>query len=103
MRRVISVIFSTWASGARVTMTDSQTADVLEQPIDIGDVFTWDEFPGTKIEIADMYIDEDGEVQVNILPEHGSEQRTITKNDIVQAVAENRLRYEFNRCERKMK
>ena len=57
----------------------------LDEPIDIGDKFSASDGPvGGVVEILDMYIDEDGDVQVRV-DDHG-EKRTVTVDDVVRRV-----------------
>jgi hypothetical protein len=57
----------------------------LDEPIDIGDKFTTLPAPDDGVvEILDMFIDEDGDVQVRV-DDHG-EKRTVTVDDVVGRV-----------------
>jgi hypothetical protein len=57
----------------------------LDEPIHIGDKFSASDGPaGFFVEILDMYIDEDGDVQVRV-DDHG-EKRTVTVDDVVGRV-----------------
>jgi hypothetical protein len=62
----------------------SDAGDPLREPVDIGDRFRWSD-GGATVEILNMYIAEDGEVQVRV--KDGEERRTVTADDVVQRIA----------------
>ena len=66
-------------------MTDG---DPLTDPIDIGDRFRWSD-GGAVVEVLNMYIAEDGDVQVRV--QDGEERRTVTAGDVVDRVAAGEL------------
>lgn len=62
--------------------------DPLTDPIDIGDRFRWSD-GGAVVEVLNMYIAEDGDVQVRV--QDGEERRTVTAGDVVDRVAAGEL------------
>jgi len=60
----------------------------LADPISIGDRFRWSN-GSAAVEVLDMYIAEDGNVQVRV--QDGEERRTVTAGDVVDRVAAGEL------------
>ena len=65
------------------------TGNQLQQPIDIGDTFNWNESGGI-VKVINMYIDEDGITQVRV--EDGDTTQTVTATDLIRVLQTGNLR-----------
>lgn len=63
------------------------SGDPLDSPIDRGDRLSWSD--GGIVTVRDFYVAEDGETQVRV--EESDTTRTVTVDDLVEAVADGRL------------
>ena len=78
--------------GIDVDSLDCVTTDPLEEPLDVGDIFEWNDIPQKRgtVEILSIYVAEDVTTQIRV--DDCGEKRTLTVMDVLEQLNNGKLR-----------